>query len=148
MKTFASIAGLLFLGAVGCQEPPKGNQYEEIVSSLAHLQKWDPVMQGRGHYAYDRVVGAGPDILPALIAHLTDETPTAIYEEVTQRNPKVCDVSLLILLTVTKRSWEEFRSEGLFVSTVLPNPVYCVKWDRATKVRVQAKFAQLIPPNP
>jgi len=149
MKLSTMIAGLVVAGLAGCAEPPRANQYEEIVSSLAHLQKWDAVMQGRGHYAYDRVVGAGPEILPTLIAHLTDETPTAIYEEVTQRNPKVCDVSLLILLTVTKRSWEEFRSEGLFVSTVLPNPVYCIKWDRATKVRVQAKFGSLIPPaNP
>src|SRR4249920_876527 len=102
MKVLTSIAGVLFLAAAGCQEPPRANQMDEIVSSLAHLQKWDPVMQARGHYAYDRVVGYGPQILPALVAHLTDETPTAIYEEVTQRNPKVCDVAFLMLLTVTK----------------------------------------------
>jgi len=147
MKMFTALARLLFLGTVGCQEPPRANQYEEIVSSLAHLQKWDPVMQARGHYAYDRVVGAGPAILPTLVAHLTDETPTAIYEEVTQRNPKICDVSFLILLTVTKTKWEEFANEGVFISTVLPNPVYCIKWDRAAKIRVQEKFAKIIPPE-
>jgi hypothetical protein len=145
MKKFAAIVGLAFLA--GCSEPPRANQHEEIVSSLAHLQKWDPIMQGRGHYAYDRVLGAGPAIIPSLVAHLTDETPTAIYEEVTQRNPKVCDVSFLILLAITKTRWEDYANEGVFVSTVLPNPIYCIKWDRAAKIRVQAKFAELIPPD-
>jgi hypothetical protein len=145
MKFLTGVVAVLLLGALGCAEPPRGNQYDEIVSSLAHISKWDPIMQARGHYAYDRVVGAGPGILPALVAHLTDETPTAIYEEVTKRNPKVCDLSFLILLTVTKNRWQDFASEGVFVSTVLDNPVYCIKWDRAAKVRVQAKFATLIP---
>jgi len=145
MKLVVAITAMAILAAAGCSEPPRANQYEEIVSSLADLQKWDPVMQARGHYAYDRVVGSGPKILPALVAHLTDETPTAIYEEVTRRNPKVCDVTFLILLTVTKSKWEDFAQEGVFVSTVLPNPVFCIKWDRAAKIRVQAKFAQLLP---
>jgi hypothetical protein len=143
MKFLTGVLAGLVLGALGCAEPPRANQYDEIVSSLAHVSKWDPVMQARGHYAYDRVVGAGPDILPALVAHLTDETPTAIYEEVTRRNPKVCDLSFLILLTVTKMRWQDFASEGVFVSTALDNPVYCIKWDRVAKIKVQAKFAEL-----
>jgi len=145
MKGPASLAAVLILGAAGCQEPPKTGQMEEIVMSLAHLQKWDPVMQARGQYAYDRLISHGQSILPALVAHLTDETPTAIYEEVTRRNPKICDVSLLILLELTKTKWEDFASEGVFISTVLPNPVYCIKWDRTAKVKVQAKFAKLLP---
>ena len=145
MKPVIAIAALGILGLAGCAEPPRANQYEEIVASLAHLQKWDPVMQARGHFAYDRVMGSGPAILPSLVAHLTDETPTAIYEEVTQRNPKVCDVAFLMLLTLTKTRWEDYSQEGVFVSTALPNPVYCIKWDRAAKIRVQAKFAQNLP---
>ena len=145
MKPVVAMVAAVILGAAGCAEPPRANQYEEIVSSLAHLQKWDPIMQARGHYAYDRVLGSGPAIIPALVAHLTDETPTAIYEEVTQRNPKVCDVAFLILLTVTKTKWEDYSQEGVFVSTALPNPVFCIKWDRPAKIRVQAKFAQLLP---
>ena len=148
MKATLAPAVLLIAALAGCAEPPKMNQMEEIVSSLAHLSKWDPVMQARGHYAYDRVLGYGPEILPALVAHLTDETPTAIYEEVTRRNPKICDISFLILLTVTKTKWEDFASEGVFVSTVLPNPVFCIKWDREAKIKVQAKFAQMFPENP
>lgn len=147
MKLLTGALAVLVFCALGCAEPPRANQYDEIVASLAHVSKWDPIMQARGHYAYDRVVGAGPDILPALVAHLTDETPTAIYEDVTQRNPKVCDLAFLILLTVTKTRWQDFASEGVFVSTVLENPVYCIKWDRAAKIKVQAKFAQLLPRN-
>jgi hypothetical protein len=145
MKAFIAIAGVVILVAAGCQEPPRANQMEEIVSSLANLHKWDPIMQARGHYAYDRVVGYGPEIFPALVAHLTDETPTAIYEEVTQRNPKICDVAFLILLTATKTRWQDFASEGVFISSVLPNPIFCIKWDRAAKIKVQAKFDQLLP---
>jgi len=36
----------------------------------------------------------------------------------------------------------------VFISTVLPNPVFCIKWDRTAKIRVQAKFAQLLPQDP
>jgi hypothetical protein len=49
------------------------------------------------------------------------------------------------LVTVSKTRWQDFASEGVFVSTVLDNPVYCIKWDRAAKIKVQAKFAELIP---
>jgi hypothetical protein len=90
-------------------------------------------------------MGSGPAILPSLVAHLTDETPTAIYEDVTQRNPKVCDVAFLMLLTLTKTKWEDYSPEGVFVSSALPNPVFCIKWDRAAKIKVQAKFAQNLP---
>lgn len=145
MKPASVLAAAFLLTVCGCAEPPRGNQYHEIVSSLAHLSKWDPVMQGKGHYAYDRVLAAGPEILPALVAHLTDETPTAIYEEVTRRNPKVCDVVFLILLSLTKSRWEDYATEGVFVSTVLPNPVFCIKWDRPAKIKVQAKFGELLP---
>ncbi|MBI3857850.1 MAG: hypothetical protein HY293_19385 [Planctomycetes bacterium] len=93
MKTPTVLLAALLSTAAGCQEPPRVGQMDELVTSLAHLQKWDAAMQGRGHYAYDAVMGYGPEIYPILVAHLTDETPTAIYEDVTQRNPKVSDVA-------------------------------------------------------
>lgn len=143
MKRLATLlaAGLL---AAGCSEPPRTGQMDDLVSGLAHLLKWDPAMQGKGHYAYDAVMGYGPEIYPVLVAHLIDETPTQIIEEVTQRNPKVADVAFLMLLELTKTRWQDFAGDGVFVSTVLPNPVFCVKWDRTAKFKVQARFRQLI----
>ena len=101
-------------------------------------------MQGRGHYAYDAVMGFGPEILPILVAHLTDETPTAIYDDMSRRNPKVSDVAFLMLLDLTKHRWQDFSKEGIFVSTALPNPIFCIKWDRPTKFKVQARFRELL----
>ena len=147
MKAILTAAAALLLGLSGCAEPPKTHKLEELVSGLANLHKWDASMQGRGQAHYDRVMGYGPEILPALIAHLTDETPTAIYEDVTRRNPKVCDVAFLMLLELTKSKWEDFADEGVFISTVLPNQIYCIKWDKVSKIKVQAKFAKLFPPE-
>jgi len=143
MKTLiAALAALAF--GIGCQEPPRTGQMDDLVSGLAHLHEWDAAMQGRGHYAYDAVMGYGPDILPVLIAHLTDETPTAIYEKVSQRNPSVADAAFLMLLQLTKHKWQDFSKEGVFVSTVLPNAIFCIKWDRESKFKVQARFMRIL----
>jgi len=139
----ASLAAVLLFSA-GCQDPPRTGQMDDLVSGLSHLHEWDPAMQGKGHYAYDAVMGYGPDILPILVAHLTDETPTAIYEEVTRRQPKVADAAFLMLLELTKHKWQDFTKEGVFVSTVLPNPIFCIKWDRETKFKVRARFTQIV----
>ncbi|HLF94896.1 MAG TPA: hypothetical protein VJB14_15625, partial [Planctomycetota bacterium] len=72
------------------------------------------------------------------------ETPTKIYHRETGRNPRVSDVVLLILLTLTQRKWEEFADDGVFVSKVIPNPVFCINWDRTAKFKVQARFQKLI----
>ena len=40
--------------------------------------------------------------------------------------------------------YQGFAKEGVFVSTALPNPIYCIKWDRQTKFRVQARFLQIL----
>src|SRR5205085_10685920 len=132
MRFLFALAALASLASAGCQEPPRTGQMDDLVAGLAHLHEWDAAMQGKGHYAYDAVMGYGPDILPILVAHLTDETPTAIYEKVSERNPKVADVVFLMLLQMTKRKWQDFSKEGVFVSTALPNPVFCIKWDRQT----------------
>ena len=144
MKTITLFATGILLLAAGCAEPPKIGQMEELVTSLAHLHEWDPVMQGKGHYAYDAVMGYGPEIYPILVGHLTDETPTAVYDEISRRNPKISDAALMMLLELTRRKWQDFAAEGLFVSTALPNPIFCIKWDRPTKFKVQARFHQLI----
>jgi len=143
MKTAVMFAGVLLLSA-GCQEPPRTGQMDSLVAGLAHLHEWDVAMQGRGQYAYDAVMGYGKDILPVLAAHLTDDTPTAIYDKMSDRNPKVSDAAFLMLLSLTKHRWQDFSREGVFVSTALPNPIFCIKWDREAKFKVQARFLQVI----
>src|SRR5258706_12661001 len=110
------VAGLL-LAAAGCQEPPRIAQMDDLVSGLAHLHQWDVAMQGKGHYAYDAVMGYGREIYPVLVSHLTDETPTAIYEKMTDRNPTVSDAVFLMLLELTRTRWQDFSKDGVFVST-------------------------------
>jgi hypothetical protein len=140
----ALFAAASLLPAAGCQEPPRVGQMDALVTDLASLRLWDGSMQGKGHYAYDAVMGWGPEIVPILVAHLTDETPTAIYEEMTQRNPKIADVAFLMLLELTKRKWQEFSKDGVFISTVLPNTIFCIKWDRPSKFKVQARFREIL----
>ena len=144
MKPLYATVAAVVLTAATCQEPPRIAQMEDLVSGLAHLHTWDPHMQGKGHYAYDAVMGYGPDIYPVLVAHLTDETPTAIRDKISDRNPKVCDAVFLMLLELTKTKWQDFAQEGVFVSTVMPNPIFCIKWDRTAKFKVQAKFRRLL----
>jgi len=143
-RLIAFAAGGILLCSAGCTEPSKIGQMEELVTALAHMHDWDPYMQGKGHYAYDAVMGFGPDIYPVLVAHLTDETPTAVYDEISRRNPKISDAVLLMLLTLTKAKWQDFADDGLFISTALPNPIFCIKWDRITKMKVQARFSRVI----
>jgi hypothetical protein len=141
MKRLATLSLILALPfSVGCPEPPKLAQMDELISTLSDLKSWDPVMQAKGSLGYDGVMGYGPDILPVLIDHLTDESPTAIYDEISGRNPKLCDVVLLVLLQLMKRKWEDFSKDGLFISTALPNPIFCIKWDRQAKFAVQRRF--------
>ena len=128
----------------GCMEPPKSPQMDTIVGGLAYLNTWDKDMRGKGQINYDQVVGYGPDILPHLVAHLVDETPTAIYEEMTRRNPKVSDLCLLILLDMLKLRWQDFSDDGLFISTALPNQVFCIRWERPAKFKIQAKLRKLV----
>jgi hypothetical protein len=49
-----------------------------------------------------------------------------------------------MLLELTKHKWQEFSKDGLFVSTLLPNPVFCIKWDRPAKFKVQARFREML----
>ncbi len=130
----------------GCMEPPKGAQREQIIRGLADLHSWDVKLQGTGQYSYDATVTSWPEIGHNLAFHLTDETPTAIYEKLTQRNPVVGDVCFLLLLKLTGLPWQEFHKEGVFVSTALPNPIFCITWDPGARLRVQRRFLDLLPP--
>ncbi|MFN3486135.1 MAG: hypothetical protein ACK44W_11720 [Planctomycetota bacterium] len=136
---------LACVAAASCMEPSKAGQVELAVRGLADLHTWDPVRQGQGQYAYDVLMSSDPaDVIPALVAHLTDETPTAIHDRILDLRPAVGDVCLLMLLDLTKISWREFLDDGLFISTQLPNPVFCIRWDTAARRRVQARFAKLL----
>lgn len=143
MRTVACL-GLFVLA--GCLEPSKGAQREQIIRGLADLHSWDPKLQGTGQYAYDAVVSSWPEIGHQLAYHLTDETPTAIYEKLTRRNPVIGDVCFFLLLKLAGMPWQHFGKEGVFVSTALPNPVFCISWNEGARQRVQQKFLELLPP--
>jgi len=143
MKPFLAVAAAV-LALAGCAEPPRTGQMDMLVCGLAHLHQWDPVMQAKGHSAYEAVMGFGKEILPVMAAHLTDDTPTAIHEELSDRTATVSDVVFLMMLQLTKRKWQDFAPEGVFVSTALPNPVFCIKWTREAKFKVQARFLKII----
>jgi len=138
-------AALLLLS--GCMEPPKHGQMVQAISGLAHLHSWDPSTQARGQYAYDAVMSWGPEILPALVAAIPDETPTAIHDEVSGRTVVVGDVCFLMALQLANRSWEDFYDDGVFISSkTLDNPVFCIRWkERAARFRVQARFRTFLP---
>jgi hypothetical protein len=145
MRRIAALTLLLALPfSVGCPEPPKLAQMDELVSTLSHLKEWDPIMQAKGQLGYDSIMGYGPDMHPVLVDHLTDETVTAIYDEISGRNPKICDLVLLMLLQLTHHRWQDFAKDGLFISSVLPNPAFCIKWDRETKFKVQRRFRHFL----
>src|SRR5262245_31960099 len=143
MRTFA--AGILLLGA-GCMEPSKGGQMELAVRGLADLHTWDPVMEARGQYSYDIVANFGPDIWSHLAAHLTDETPTAIYDRIVDIRPTVSDVCVLMLMKMMNLDKKELYQDGLFISTLLPNPVFCLRWDPGARQRVQTRIFKMLPP--
>jgi len=145
MKRIAALTLLLALPfSVGCPEPPKIAQMDDMIAGLSHLKTWDPYMMGKGDLSFESVMGYGPDIYPVMIDHLTDESPTAIYDEVSGRNPRVSDAILLMLLELTHRVWQDFSKDGLFISTALPNPIFCIKWDHKAKVNVQRRFRYML----
>jgi hypothetical protein len=145
MSAMRKLAAFVVLAA-GCMEPPKWPQMEKAISGLEHLHAWDPVTRGQGQYGYEAVIGWGPEIIPALVAHLTDETPTQIQEPTFEIQVRVGDICLLILLDMTKTTWKQFDEDGLFLTTQLPNPVFCIRWKEGpvSRARVQARFRKLL----
>jgi hypothetical protein len=119
------------------------------VRGLIDLHKWDPSTEGQGQYGYDAVMSAGPEILPSLVAHLTDETPTMLYDQPSDRRVKLGDVCYYLLLRLTGLKQEEFLQDGVFISTALPNPIFCIRWTEPTlqsRRRVQLHFQKILPP--
>jgi hypothetical protein len=146
MKT--TVAALAGLALLSCMSPMDDNtgRMEYAVSNLAVLHVWHPEDQGSGQPAYDGVVAWGVEVLPILVAHITDHRPTQIFEPQTGRNPSVGDVCFFMLLRLMKLSWKTFADDGVFVSTAFPNPLFCLKWDgAAARKRAQERMLTLLP---
>ena len=140
-----SVAITVLLLTAGCIEPPKTGRMEQMVQGMAHIYTWHPKQHAKGQAAYDSVLNAGPDILPVLVAHLTDETPTALFEPTSRRVPVIGDLCFLLLIKLTGVSWETFRDDGVFIHSVIPNPVFSVKWSRPdSRHRAQVRFKALL----
>jgi len=139
----------LFLFLAACTEPPKTMQHETSVRGLLDLHTWSPSTEGQGQYGYDEVMSAGPEIFPSLIAHLTDETETKLYDAIVDRHVYLGDVCFYLLLRLTGLKWEEFIGDGVFISTALPNRIFCIRWTEptlASRRKVQLHMAKLILP--
>ena len=122
---------------------------ESAVRGLLDLHSWDPSTEGRGQYGYDAVMSAGPGILPSLVAHLADETPVrALYERTFEIQVTMGDVCFYLLLKLTDLPWREFLDDGAFISTQLPNPIFCIRWTDgiASRRKVQLHFLKILPP--
>jgi hypothetical protein len=140
-------AGLLWLmAAVGCPEPSKNAQLGQLVYDLNNLHTWDPTLKAQGQYPYDAILTCPPDIDHALAGAITDERPTAIHDRISGRTATVGDVAFLMILERKGLKWEDFYKQGVFMSTALPNPIHCLKWDPGARARVRAKIVELLPP--
>lgn len=138
---------LLLLLAASCANTMDDNsgRMEYTVSNLSDLHSWDPQEQGSGQPAYDSVLGWGDEVLPVLVAHITDQRKTQIFEPQTGRNPTVGDACFFILLRLKKLSWKSFADDGVFVSSAFSNPLFCLQWDGpGAKKRVQERMLALI----
>ncbi len=138
---------LLLLLAASCANTMDDNsgRMEYTVSNLSDLHSWDPQEQGSGQPAYDSVLGWGDEVLPVLVAHITDQRKTQIFEPQTGRNPTVGDACFFILLRLKKLGWKTFADDGVFVSSAFPNPLFCIQWDGpGAKKKVQERMSALI----
>jgi len=144
MRTLA----VLILCCAACQEPPKTNLRMASVRGLVDLHTWDPATEGTGQYGYDAVMGTGPDILPVLVACLTDETPTALYDREHDIKVVLGDVCFYLLLKITGEDRKQFVADGAFILSQHPNPIFCIRWKdgMASRRRAQARFLRLIAP--
>ena len=129
----------------GCLEPPKYGPMNQATSALTDLHHWDPQMKGAGQLPYDAVMGWGTDVLPILVDHLTDMNMTAIHEPTFDIQVTVSDVCFLMLLDILQLSWKDFEKDGVWVSTQLSNPIFCIRFDNmAARYKVKAHFAKIV----
>lgn len=143
---YKTLTALLLIGAAGCMEPPKTNRALVYVTGLQDLTRWDPVNGGRGHDAYDAILGLPPtDSVPVLIATLLDPTHTGIYDRM--HDPAtVGDVAFHMLMLIFSMRPEEFASEGVWVFTGDPskNPIYMVRVEKnEVREKLRQRFARL-----
>jgi hypothetical protein len=140
------IAATLAALAAGCLEPPKTNRALVYVQGLQDLTRWDPVNGGKGHDAYEAILGLPPnDCVPVLIATLLDPTPTKINDPL-HRPPTVGDVCFHMLLLLFGMKPADFEVEGVWVSKRDPsrNPIYTVRLENDTvREKVRERFAKL-----
>lgn len=143
-----NLAVLILLGGSACQEPPKTGQMVQVVRGLVDLHAWDPATEGLGQYGYDAVMNAGPEVFLSLAAHLTDETPTALYDRTFDIKVSLGDVCFYMLLKLTGFKRDLFLEDGAFISSQLPNPIFCIRWKdgAASRRKAQARFLKLLTP--
>jgi hypothetical protein len=145
---FLFVLGALSIAST-CQEPSKTGKMDEAVRGLAHLHMWDPSTEAKGNLSYDIVMGWGKEIVPVLVAHLTDETPTLLYDKTFDITVVLGDICFYLLLKLTETEWKTFFEDGVFVTTLLPNPIFCIRWKEPTlqtRRRVQVHFLKILPP--
>lgn len=141
MRKVLAVAALL----AGCMEPPKTLQMEQAVDGLSDLYAWDPATKARGQYSYDAIIMRLPEILPALVSHLTNPKLTKIDLQSFKIKVSIGDICLLMLLEALKMKWQDFEEEGLWMSTQIPNPVFCIRFkDDESRRKVQARFAGIL----
>jgi len=143
---YKTLAALVLITLVGCIEPPKTNRALVYVNGLQELSKWDPVNGGRGHDAYDAMLGLPPtDSVPVLIATLMDPTPTGIYDRI-HGPATVGDVVFHMLLLIFGMKPDDFASEGVWVFKNDPtrNPIYTVRIEKnEVREKLRVRFGQL-----
>lgn len=145
MGALRAWAAAAVLSAAGCVfEPPKTGQMELAVRALADLHVWETGAQALGQPSYNTVLSYGAEIWPHLVDHLIDETPTLLYEPNFGIRATVGDVCLLFLLRLTAIKWQVFSEDKLFISTQLPNEIFCVRWDSACRARVRDRFRRIL----
>jgi hypothetical protein len=137
----------LLLAVVGCPEPSTRGRMVQLVFDLNNLHTWEEGRKAQGQYPYDAIMGCPPpEVDHALAAALTDERPTAIHDRVAGRTVPVGDICFLMLLERHNLKWETFYPDGLFISSQLPNKVFCLRWDPGARGRVRARMLTIIPP--
>ena len=141
---------VLILACTACQEPPKTAPMDSIVRSLSDLHAWDPSTEAQGQWGYDMVMARGtdPQMLHMLASYVADETPTQIYDRVFDLRVSRGDVCFYLLLKLTPLDKKEFFEDGAYMTSLLPNPIFCIRWKDglASRRKVQVRLAKLLPP--
>jgi len=140
------LAAVFIVAVAGCVEPPKTNRALVYVGGLKDLNRWDPILGGKGHDDHDAILGLPPeDSAPVLIASLLDPTPTNIYDRI-HEPPTVGDVAFHMLLLIFSMKAEDFRDEGVwtFKDPTTRNPLYTVRIEKVeVREKLRRRFADL-----